>query len=142
MATQAVTAHGTLLKVGDGAVPEVFVTIAEVLDISGPGTTLNTEDATNHDSGGWREPVPTLLEGGEVTFDINYYHGTTQTSMRQDMEARTRRTYQMVLPTTPIETLKFNGYVTNFEYSAPVEGILRASCTIMVTGPITSTTAP
>jgi hypothetical protein len=139
MATQAVTSHGTFLKVGDGADPEVFVTIAEVKDISGPGTRLNTEDATNHDSGGWREPVPTLLEGGEVTFDINYYTGATQTSMREDMEARTRRTYQMVLPTTPAETLEFNGYVTNFEYSAPVEGILSASCTIMVTGPIVST---
>ena len=80
MATKAVTSHGTLLKVGDGASPEVFATIAEVKDISGPGTTLSTEDATNHDSGGWREPVPTLLEGGEVTFDLNYYGGTTQTS--------------------------------------------------------------
>lgn len=142
MATQAVSSHGTLLKVGDGADPEVFATIAEVLDISGPGTTLNTEDATNHDSGGWREPIPTILEGGEVTFDINYYQGESQTSMREDMETRTRRTYQMVLPLDPAETLEFAGYVTNFEYAAPVEGILRASCTIMVTGPITSTTEP
>ncbi len=142
MATQAVSSHGTLLKVGDGADPEVFATIAEVLDISGPGTTLNTEDATNHDSGGWREPIPTILEGGEVTFDINYYQGESQTSMREDMETRTRRTYQMVLPLDPVETLEFAGYVTNFEYAAPVEGILRASCTIMVTGPITSTTEP
>lgn len=140
MATSAVTSHGTFLKVGDGAAPEVFATIAEVLDISGPGTTLSTEDATNHDSGGWREPVPTLLEGGEVTFDINYFGDTSQTSMRADMEARTRRNYEMVLPTTPAETLGFSGYVTNFSYSAPVEGILHASCTIMVTGPITSTT--
>lgn len=142
MATQAVSSHGTLLKVGDGADPEVFATIAEVLDISGPGTTLNTEDATNHDSGGWREPIPTILEGGEVTFDINYHQGASQTSMREDMETRTRRTYQMVLPLDPVETLEFAGYVTNFEYAAPVEGILRASCTIMVTGPITSTTEP
>ena len=142
MATQAVSSHGTLLKVGDGADPEVFATIAEVLDISGPGTTLNTEDATSHDSGGWREPIPTILEGGEVTFDINYHQGESQTSMREDMQTRTRRTYQMVLPLTPVETLEFSGYVTNFEYAAPVEGILRASVTIMVTGPITSTTEP
>ncbi|HWV23260.1 MAG TPA: phage tail tube protein [Thermomicrobiales bacterium] len=139
MATSAVSSHGTFLKVGDGATPsENFTTIAEVLDISGPGTTLNTEDATNHDSGGWREPIPTILEGGEVTFDINYYKDSTQTSMRADMTSRTRRTYQMVLPINPAETLTFSGYVTNFEYAAPVEGILRASCTIMVTGPITS----
>ena len=138
MATSAQSSHGTFLKVGDGADPEVFTTIAEVLDISGPGTTLNTEDATNHDSGGWREPIPTILEGGEVSFDINYYAGETQTSMRDDQVSRTKRTYEMVLPLTPPETLTFSGYVTSFEYSAPVEGVLRASCTIMVTGPITS----
>lgn len=137
MATSARSSHGTLLKVGDGGSPEAFTTIAEVLDISGPGTTLNTEDATNHDSGGWREPIPTILEGGEVTFELNYYKSASQTSMRTDMTNRTKRNFQMVLPLTVPETLSFAGYVTNFEYSAPVEGILRASCTIMVTGPIT-----
>jgi hypothetical protein len=134
MATSAVSSHGTFLKVGDGAGPEVFTTIGEVLDISGPGTSLNTEDATNHDSGGWREPVPTILEGGEVSFEINYYADASQTSLRDDQLNRTKRNFQMVMP---VETLDFAGYVTGFEYSAPVEGILRASVTIMVTGEIT-----
>lgn len=141
MATSARSSHGTYLKIGDGLTspgPEGFTTIAEVLDISGPGTTLNTEDGTNHDSGGWREPIPTLLEGGEVTFDINYYKDATQTSLRTDMTARTRRNFKMVLPLAVAETLSFSGYVTSFEYAAPVEGVLRASVTIMVTGPITS----
>lgn len=141
MATQAVSSHGTFLKVGDGTTPtEVFTTIAEVLDISGPGQTLNTEDATNHDSGGWREPIPTILECGEVTFDINFYNDTTQSGFLTDMTSRARRNFQMVLPLETPLTLEFKGYVTNFEYSAPVEGILRASCTVMITGPIT--TAP
>lgn len=137
MATSARSSHGTLLKIGDGAGPEVFTTIAEVLDISGPGTTLNTEDATNHDSGGWREPVATILEGGEVTFDINYYKASTQTKLRTDQANRTKRNFQMVIPLVAPETLSFAAYVTNFEYAAPVEGIFRASVTLMVTGPIT-----
>lgn len=138
MATQAVSSHGTFLKVGDGTEPtEVFATIAEVLDISGPGQTLNTEDATNHDSGGWREPIPTLLEGGEVTFDINYINDTTQSGFLQDQTSRTRRNFQIVYPLTPAVTKEFSGYVTNFSFSAPVEGILRASCTVMITGAVT-----
>lgn len=139
MATSARSSHGTLLKVGDGAGgSEAFTTIGEVLDISGPGTTLNTEDATNHDSGGWREPIPTILEGGEVSFELNYYKAATQTSLRTDMEARTKRNFKMVLPLSSPETLSFAGYITNFEYSAPVEGILRASVTVMITGAIVS----
>lgn len=138
MATSAKSSHGTLFKVGDGGGTEAFTTVAEVLDISGPSTTLNTEDATNHDSGGWREPIPTILEGGEVTFELNYYKSASQTSMRTDQTNRTKRNFQVVLPLTVPETLSFAGYVTGFEYSAPVEGILRASVTIMITGPIVS----
>lgn len=139
MATSARSSHGTLLKVGDGATPtEAFTTIAEVLDISGPGTTLSTEDATNHDSAGWREPVPTILEGGEVTFDVNYYKASTQTTLRTLQTNRTRRNFQMVIPLAAPETLTFAAYVTGFEYAAPVEGIFRASVTLMVTGAITS----
>ena len=138
MATSAVSSHGTFLKVGDGAGGgEAFTTIAEVLDITGPGTTLNTEDATSHDSAGWKEIIPTLKENGEVTFDINYYKHATQTSLRADLEARTKRNFQLVFPGSVAETASFSGYVTSFEYAAPVEGILRASATIAVSGGIT-----
>lgn len=133
MATSGVSSHGTQLQVKDSG---TFKTIGEVLDISGPGTTLNTEDATSHDSAGWREPLPTIREGGEVTFDVNYYGETEQKFLRTSQGSRTRLEFQMVLPTIS-ETLGFSGYVTGFEYSAPVEGILRASITIAVTGAIT-----
>jgi len=52
MPTAARRAHGTLLKIGDGGGTESFTTIAEVLDISGGGYEVMTEDATSHDSSG------------------------------------------------------------------------------------------
>lgn len=139
MATQAISSHGTKVKVGDGADPEVFAAIGEVLDITGPGQTLNTEDATNHDSGGWREPIPTILEGGEVTFDINYYGDATQAAVLADIKARTKRNFEIEYPDTSKDV--FSGYFTSFSKSAPVEGILRASVTIMISGPVTETPA-
>jgi hypothetical protein len=141
MATSARSSHGTQLKVGDGGTPtEVFATIGEVKDISGPSMTLNTETVTSHDSGGWMEIIPTLLEAGEMTFDVNYYKATTQTRLRTAQTARTRLNFQMVFPPTgsPTDTLAFSGYVTGFEYSAPVEGVLTASVTIKIDGPVTS----
>ncbi len=140
MATSAKSSHGTLLQVGDGATPtEVFATIGEVKDISGPETTLNTEDATSHDSAGWEEFIPTLLASGDVTFDVNYYKATTQTSLRTAQTTRKKLNFKLVFPLTPSETLAFSGYVTNFTYSAPVTGILTASVTVKVTGAVTST---
>lgn len=139
MATSAISSHGTLLKVGDGADPEIFTTIAEVKDISGPAMTLNMEDATSHDSGGWREEIATLLEAGDISFDINYTSGATQSVLETAQYARERLNFEMVFPFTVPVTKAFSGYVTSFDYSAPVEGILTASVTIRVSGAITTT---
>lgn len=136
MATQAVSSHGTLLKVGDGADPEVFATIAEVKDISGPAMSLNMEDATSHDSGGWREEIATLLEAGDISFDINYTADTTHETLQAAQYGRERLSYQIVFPMTPPITKSFAGYVTSFEFGAPVEGILTASVTIRVSGAV------
>ena len=137
MATQAVSSHGTLLKLGDGADPEVFTTIAEVKDISGPEMSLNMEDATSHDSGGWREEIATLLEAGDISFDINYTADTTHETLQTAQYNRERLSFQIVFPMdTPI-TKEFSGYVTGFGFGAPVEGILTASVTIRVSGAVT-----
>ena len=76
--TQAVSSNGTLLKMGDGGSPEAFTTIAEVLDITGPQLEAGTEEVTNQDSAGWREYIVTLLSGGEVSFDVNWFNDVTQ----------------------------------------------------------------
>lgn len=143
MATSAFSAHGTQFQVGDGTTPaEVFTTIAEVKDISGPPQTMDTEEVTNHDSAGWKEYIPTLLDAGDISFDVNYTADPSQTSLRTDMQNRTKRNFQIVMPNTPAETLAFSGYVTNYSYSFPVSGAATGSITIKVTGPVTSTTTP
>lgn len=139
MATSAVSSHGTLLKVGDGATPEVFTTIAEVKDISGPAMSLTMEDATSHDSGGWKEEIATLLEAGDISFDVNYSAHTTQELLETAQYNRERLNFQMVLPLAVPVTKAFSGYVTGFERSAPVSGILTASVTIRVSGAVTTT---
>lgn len=138
MATSAISAFGTLLKIGDGATSEAFTTIAEVRDISGPGFELGTTEVTAHDSDGWREFVATLLDGGEISFDINFgpaeathdYDG----GLLQDMVNKTRRNFQLIFPDTATTTWTLPAYVTNFEPGAPVDGELSASVTLKVTG--------
>lgn len=138
MPTQAIASYGTLIKLGDGGGPEVFTTIAEVQDIAGPGIIARTEEATAHDGTGWVEHVSTLLEAGEVTFDIhlvpnNATHNHT-TGLLYLLRNRIRRNYQVVFPSNPTVTWSFLALVTSFEIGAPVEGKLTASITLLIVG--------
>lgn len=144
MPTGALSSFGTLLKIGNGGSPETFTTIAEVRDISGPSFALATEDVTNHDSAGWREHIPTIIEAGEVSFDLNFKGDATQGfgsgSLYDDMVDKTKRNFQIVLPSgvgSSNDIGSFAAYVTGFELSAPVEGVLSASVTLMITGAVT-----
>ena len=144
MATSAVTSHGTLLQMGNGATPtEVFTTIAEVKDSPGPNNTGATEDVTNHDSAGWVEHVPTLKDGGEVTFAINYYSAATQDALETDRDALTGRNWKIVLSVGGAlkDTRAFKGYVTGTQFNAPVAGVLTADITIRITGAVGKTVA-
>jgi predicted secreted protein len=135
----AIASFGTLLKIGDGAGPENFTTIAEVRDISGPKLEQATEEVTHHGSaGGWREFVGTLLSAGEVTFDLNFVptgatHNPT-TGLIADLKNRVKRNFKLVFPDTAVTTWAFTALVTGFEPEESVEGSLAASVTLQVTG--------
>jgi len=136
----AISSFGTLLKIGDGGSPtETFATIAEVADISGPGLSMDTEDVTNHSSaGGWKEYIGTLLDGGEISFDINYTptaatHNAS-TGLINDMENKTKRNFKLVFPDTGATTWSFAAFVTGFEPGEPVSGKLSASVGLKISG--------
>lgn len=136
----AMDSFGTLLQIGDGGSPaEAFTTIASVHDISGPNLAMRTAEITNHSStGGWAEHVGTVLEGGQITFDIGYdptagTHDATS-GLINDMENRTERNFQLVFPDGSSTTWSFAALVTGFAPQAPVDGELRASVTLLVTG--------
>ncbi len=137
-ASIAISAFGTLLKVGDGGSPvETFATILQVQDITPPAPTLMVEDATSHDSpGGWTEDRPTLLDMGDCTFGILYVpsaatHDAT-TGLINDMQNRTLRNFQCVYPDT--STWAFAAYVSKFAPKAPVKGLLKADITLSISG--------
>ena len=135
----AISAFGTLLKIGDGGSPESFTTIAEVTNIGGPSLSLDPIDVTNHSStGGWKEFIGGLLDGGEVSFEINYDPvGATHdasTGLIADMSARTVRNFQLVFPDTGNTTWSFSALVTAFQPSEPIDNKLSASVTLKVSG--------
>lgn len=139
-----ITATGTQIKIGDGGSPETFTAIGQVRDISGPSFELGTEDASHHNST-WREYVPTLLDAGEVSFEIAFdpsdttHYSNAAGSLYNALETRVKRNFQLVLPDAGGMEIAFSAYVTSFELKEPVEGLLTADVTLKLTGSVTIT---
>ncbi len=140
--TDALSSFGTFLKMGDGATPETFTTIAEVGDIDGPDMSLATEEVTHHGStNGWDEFVGTILSGGEVGFPINFLPSDpthdASTGLQADMRNRTKRNFQIVYPDPGGNGYQFGALVTGVKPKAPVKGKLSADIKLKISGPVT-----
>ena len=144
----AKSGFGTLLKMGDGADPEVFTTIAEVKDIGGPSYETGTHDVTNQSSpGAVREFISGLIDAGEVTFDVNWMPGNAThddaTGLLAAQLDRELKSFRLVWPQfTPNEQCAFEALVTGFETNSPVDDPLSASVTLKVSGLPVWTTLP
>jgi hypothetical protein len=79
--SSAALGAGATFQRGNGASPEVFTTIGEVISISEFGETGNLVQVTNHDSPGTpprHEYIGGILDGTEITFEANWVDDATQ----------------------------------------------------------------
>jgi hypothetical protein len=137
MASQAKSAYGTKLKMGDGASPETFTEIPELGDIKGPSINVKTIDVTTHSSavsGANEEILPTTINGGEVKAPINYVEtDPMHMALVAAAQARTKKNFQKWNP-EQTKMIAFSGYVTGVEFSDPVNDKRQADLTITVSG--------
>jgi hypothetical protein len=143
MSTQAASGIGCQLKKGDGASPEVFTLVAEVLSIQGPTEKLDTHDVTNMDSPNfYREFIATLHDGGDVAFDVNYLPNSSgQLSLHTDFVARTKRNWSLVLPNDPTTspltsfgTWSFSAYIVEMGKDFPIDKQMTQKIKLKITG--------
>lgn len=136
MSSIAVIANGTLLKIGDGASPEEFTTIPEMMKISGPAVKFDLLDVTSHDSDGFfREYIPGLADGDNVAGDFNWRpSNVVHIALRVDSYARTLRNFRLIFPDDTDNTVDYNAYISNIQPTADIGAVLRAALTTKVTG--------
>lgn len=142
MSSNALSAFGTLLKLGDGAVSENFTTIAELRTLSGPSISADSIDVTTHNTPTpWRRFIAGLLDGGEISFEINFIPTDPTHSysagILKDVTNRARRNIQLVFPDSGNTTWVIPVIWTGFEASADPSDVLMASVTAKVSGPPT-----
>lgn len=138
MASAATAGIGTLLQLGDGATPEVFTTIAEVLDISGPSLSQDLADITNMDSAGkWEEALPTILRTGEITFSVNFLPVNVTQSQTAglilDLRNQAKRNFQLVFTDSGNTTWTLAAFVQAVTPQMPVGGATTMDVTLKLT---------
>ena len=136
--TSAVLGLGTTLQVGDGASPQVYSTIAEVLTMSGPDLTAEDIEVTNFDSTA-KEYISGVPDGGSINFELNWISGTQQQQLRDDVDAGTSRNYKVTFPTSPNTTASFDARCTEFSMTTEPNSQIRASANLKISGSVTWT---
>ena len=142
MASNAWWAYGSKFKIGDGATPEVFTAVSEVIDIDGPGMTRDSTEVTSQDStSGWREFIPGWRDGDTVTISANWLPtDTTQdgsTGMFSQFNDDDNHNYQIVTPTAIGVTVAFAGHVVDFPPNLPLEEQGQIEFGIKISGQVT-----
>lgn len=141
--TQAIAAYGTTLS-WNGE------TLAEITNISGPGISFDTIDATHYTSTDhFKEFIAGFGDGGEVTIEGNFIPGDTdgQVAFITDAFAKTVREVIVTLsPSATTLTWTFDALVTKLDFAQPMDNKLGFTATLKVSGVpalgITAATGP
>jgi len=132
MSSSAIAGVGTLFRRWTDT---VWVNIAEINSITGPGMTRDTIDVTSLDStGGYREFITGFRNAGTITFSMNFTRATYET-MLEDFESNDLQNYEIVLPDSENTTLEFEGLVTELPLTIPPDDKVTVDITIQISGP-------
>jgi hypothetical protein len=128
----AVAGPGWLLK-------HAGTLIEEVLDISGPEQKAEKDDVTNQSSPNfYKEWIPTLLDGGDVSFTCNLIPGSSsQIGLLTAMQARTLEAFTLT-PPSPYggNSYAWNAYVVDWDIKTPHSKKATFNVKLAVTGPV------
>lgn len=122
--------------------------VGEIIDIDGPSMSHDAIDVTFTDGtagDGYRSFVPGWRDGGEVTITANWIPAdatqagaTGLLSKFEDID--TLQAFKIVTAddgSSGTEEISFNGIVTDFSVSMPLEEQAQLECTIKISGAVT-----
>lgn len=138
-----IPAFGTLVQVlssQPGILPEVFTTINNIGDISGPQVQVAEVETTSHSTGiPHRTFIPSLIDDGNLSFPA-YWNPQDPTQnllspygLEHLFQNRTVTRWRLVNTDPGRRTREFLGFVSQLNETAPVAGIMTRAVTIRIT---------
>jgi hypothetical protein len=112
--------------------PSTYTDLAEVLSVTPPSISVETIDATHMASDdGFREHIPSLKDGGEVTVNMNYVEASA--TLLQTLVLAGKETFRITFPGS--STYVFSGIPIAFSFDdVVIDDKVAMSLTIKVTG--------
>ena len=106
-----------------------YVAFAELLDIDSPSPEYPMIDCTNMDTTGAKDYIPgSLVEGGKLDVQVHY---TSANATKFNTIKGLKRGWRVRYPGSACH--RFQGYLTTWSISSPVEGKMTAKGSIQVT---------
>ncbi len=131
--------QGATFQRGDGASPEVFTTVTQLVNIGEVGSERALIDTTNLAST-LREYKGAIPDGAEIQLDFQYDSDEAgQTGLKTDLDANTVRNYQINIQDSPVAVFAFSGLVIDWKISNPLDNVVPLSVRIKITGTLTIT---
>jgi predicted secreted protein len=144
MTTDAKVGFGNLFQIFDqNASPEAWVTVAEVKNITPPAYARDAQDATHTESTeGWREFVPGLKDGGEISVEMNFVPDSDTTdrimaTFNSDELQQVRILFadgSQAGQTPTCSKFTCSGVVTGFASEGPIDDVMTATVTFKISG--------
>lgn len=122
-------------KIGFGAdFKRGIASVGEVLSIGAPSLSRDVVDATHmKTTGGWREYIGGLKDGGEVSVEIQSKPSSVgYQALVADFDNDAPETYSVEFPDGASWT--FSALITGMETSDPLDGKITTSATFKITG--------
>jgi hypothetical protein len=140
--SNAIIGTGILLKAGDGASPEVFSTVAEIVSLKPPQLSRNEVDVSNHNEG-QEAKILGMLRKGQVTGTLNWLPtDATQSELSQgvlaDILANKKRNWRITYPPLGLPKWTFPGRVQLFDpQEVTVDAAMQVAFALTIDGAIT-----
>lgn len=126
--------HGMKFEFGNAATvgaSTVFTALTGVFDMSPEAATGDAVEATDADSpGAWREKIPGLKDGGDITVEIEYER--SQHAALFDTLFMVPRGFRATLPDG--SKFEFNGFINELPVASPLDDRITTSFSIAVSG--------
>lgn len=134
MATSASIGHGSKFYIGNNNSPGTWTEVAEITSITPPSVTRDIIDATHSGSPDrWREHIPGLKDGGEVTVEGNFVPGGTENDLLITIQGEDDpRAFRIEFPDATV--WQFVAYCTAYVPSVPFDDKMTFSATFKVSG--------
>jgi len=117
-----------------------WTVVGEVVNIAGPQESVDQTEATTLDStGGFKEYIPALKDGGSITIPILWTNTAAQRSFRNLFGNVTPTSFSITLPTSPQTLVEFDGFIQSRNWTINPTDPMQAEVQIKISGQVTYT---